>query len=118
LGFEFDYGFDLSWDNDPGNISRFDSICSLIDKLNDIGIYELIDLTKKSTDHNKKFITTGGFQTLAEKKKYNEAKETYEKKIQEAQGLITKKDSEISGMRIEGALLGEVTKQNAYNNHS
>jgi hypothetical protein len=69
LGFEFDYGFDLSWDNDPGNISRFDSICSLIDKLNDIGIYELIDLTKKSTDHNKKFITTGGFQTLAEKKK-------------------------------------------------
>ena len=69
LGFEFDYGFDLSWDNDPGNISRFDSICSLIDQLNDIETPELVNLTKISSEHNKKFITTGGFRVVAEKKK-------------------------------------------------
>lgn len=51
---------------------------------------------------------------LEEQKKYNEAKDSYEKKIAEAQGLISKKDAEITDMKIGSSLMGEIVKQNAY----
>jgi hypothetical protein len=53
-------------------------------------------------------------QLLEEQKKYQEAKDTYEKKINEFQGVISKKDLDIKDMRISGLLMTEITKQNAY----
>jgi len=53
-------------------------------------------------------------EELEKAKKYEEAKKGYETKIQEFQGLVTKKDQEIIDMRISHALLNEITKQNGY----
>lgn len=61
LGMEFDYGFDLSWDQDPGNISRFRKICDLIDCLNGWSTQDIRQSTKKSSDHNREFIVKKGF---------------------------------------------------------
>ena len=69
FGLEFDYEFDLSWDNDPGNMSRFHSICRLIDDLNALTIDDIVQLTKKSTQHNKEFIIKGGFYSRLEQQK-------------------------------------------------
>lgn len=61
FGLEFDYGFDTSWDNDPGNISRFSSIVDLIDYLNTQSITSIIDETKHCSQHNQEWITSGNF---------------------------------------------------------
>jgi hypothetical protein len=61
LGLEFDYGFDLSWDQEASNAIRFQKICELIDVLDDISIDEIVSMTKKSTAHNKEFIYKKGF---------------------------------------------------------
>ena len=53
-------------------------------------------------------------QLLEEQKKYQEAKDLSEKKILEAQGIIAKKDIEITDMKVGSALMGEIVKQNAY----
>jgi hypothetical protein len=69
LGLEFDYGFDLSWDQDPGNLTRFQKICELIDILDDISIDEIVSMTKKSTLHNTEFICKKGFFSRCEAEK-------------------------------------------------
>lgn len=69
LGLEFDYGFDLSWDCDPGNLTRFQKICELVDTLNDISIEELTAMTKKSTLHNKEFVCKQGFFSKCEQQR-------------------------------------------------
>jgi hypothetical protein len=66
LGLEFDYGFDLSWDSDPGNLTRFQKICELIDTLDNISIDDIVSMTKKSTLHNTEFICKKGFFSRCE----------------------------------------------------
>lgn len=66
LGLKFEYEFDVSWDLDSGNISRFDSICQLIDDLNQYSIKELIQKTKESTEYNRNFILDKKFYTNCE----------------------------------------------------
>jgi hypothetical protein len=62
LGLKFDYGeIDLSWDEDPGNLSRLLGIVNLIKNLKDYGIRDIIDMTKESTDHNTEMIWSGDF---------------------------------------------------------
>ena len=61
LGFEFDYGFDISWDLDPGNISRATSIINLIDYLNQIDIDQLVITTRDSCQHNQNHVLTAKF---------------------------------------------------------
>jgi len=56
LGLQFDYDFDTAWDQDPGNLTRFDSICQLIDDLNQYSPNTLVEKTKESTDFNRNFI--------------------------------------------------------------
>jgi hypothetical protein len=56
LGLEFDYDFDTSWDQDPGNLTRFNSICGLIDNLNQYSPKELVQKTQQSTEFNRNFI--------------------------------------------------------------
>jgi hypothetical protein len=66
LGLEFDYGFDLSWDQESGNLARFQKICELIDTLDNISIDEIVSMTKKSTLHNKEFVCKIGFFSKCE----------------------------------------------------
>lgn len=61
FGLKFDYGFDTSWDNDPGDITRMASVVSLIDQLNQYSIEELVQMTTKSTQHNQNLILSGEF---------------------------------------------------------
>jgi hypothetical protein len=68
LGLKFDYGFDTSWDQDTGNISRFQSICRLIDYLNQYSIDDIVDMTQESTKYNQEFIISGDFYRVCEDK--------------------------------------------------
>lgn len=66
LGLNFDYEFDLTWDNDPGNISRFEKICNLIDYLADFSKEDINEMTKRSTLYNLDYVHKGGFYQCGE----------------------------------------------------
>lgn len=66
LGFEFDYGFDISYDQDPGNISRFERLINLVNDLNDHARDDLYQACAASTEHNRKHITSGAFHSRCE----------------------------------------------------
>ena len=53
LGFEFNYGFDTAWDQDPGNLTRLESIIHLIKNLRKLTIQDLYKMTKDSSQHNQ-----------------------------------------------------------------
>ena len=61
LGLEFDYTFDTSWDQDPGNLSRAESIVNLIDDLNNYSPEQLVSMTKSSCEYNQNYIVGGKF---------------------------------------------------------
>ena len=67
FGLEFNYGFDQTWDQDSGNITRFHSIVKLIDELKQYSTNKLIALTNESTEYNKNFILTQQFYRRCEK---------------------------------------------------
>lgn len=66
LGFEFNYGIDLDYDTDPGNISRLASILDLIKTLSSYTADELYQQTRHSCLHNKDHIMSGAFYQRAE----------------------------------------------------
>ena len=61
LGLEFQYGLDLSWDRDPGNLTRMKSIVDLIQHISKYTAKELFEITAKSTEHNKSMVWSGEF---------------------------------------------------------
>lgn len=62
LGLQFDYGaIDLSWDKDPGNLSRLCSIIDTILSLREYTISDLDEMTKISSKHNSEQIWSGEF---------------------------------------------------------
>jgi hypothetical protein len=62
LGLKFDYGaIDLSWDNDPGNLTRLTKLVKMIKSLRDYTIEDIESMTKESTDHNTDHIWSGNF---------------------------------------------------------
>lgn len=62
LGLKFDYGdIDLSWDNDPGNLTRLKKIVEMIKSLKDYSTDDIVSMTKNSTDHNTDYIWSGDF---------------------------------------------------------
>ena len=61
LGFQFNYKFDTLWDSDPGNLSRAESIVTLIDDLNQFTVEQLVNKTQDSTRHNQNHILSGRF---------------------------------------------------------
>lgn len=69
VGFQFDYGLDLSFDSDPGNLSRFEKITKLIDDLSSMPKEEIVDITEKSTRHNKEYIIKKGLHAKCEQLK-------------------------------------------------
>jgi hypothetical protein len=71
------------------------------------------ELVKFKTEHEKS-IEVATQKELEAKKEYEKLKEGFLKKEQDYTGIISKKDSEIKDMRVGSALMGEITKQNAY----
>ena len=67
LGLEFNYGFDTTWDNDSGDLSRLHSIIELIDYLNQFDINQLVTMTKESSNYNQNYIITGQFKQNCQK---------------------------------------------------
>lgn len=61
LGFNFEYGFDTTWDLDPGNLTRCQRIMNLIDWLNHCDINTLVALTKDCNHYNQDHIISGKF---------------------------------------------------------
>lgn len=61
FGLNFDYEFNTNWDNDPGNLSRFESIIKLIDSLNEYSTDELYNKTKEISTYNQQYIFDGTF---------------------------------------------------------
>ena len=66
-GFKFDYDFDISWDNDQGNLSRFEKICKLIDILSECSITDIINATKELTAHNLEYFYSEEFKNFCNK---------------------------------------------------
>ncbi len=71
LGLKFDYGdIDLSWDKDPGNLTRLSSIIDTIINLKNYSIQDIDDATKESSQHNADMIWSGEFDQQC--RKHNE----------------------------------------------
>jgi hypothetical protein len=71
------------------------------------------DLRKFKTEHEKQ-VEAATQKELEAKKEYERLKEGWTKKEQEYSTIINQKDSTIVNMKVEGSLMTEVTKQNAY----
>ena len=68
MGMKFDYGnLDLSFDEDPGNITRLEKIVHLIDDLNQWSANELYHMTEQSCEHNYDHIMNKSFWNSCEK---------------------------------------------------
>jgi hypothetical protein len=68
LGLQFHYDFDISWDLDPGNISRSESIVNLIELLLQADVDQLVQYTQHSTNYNQDWIVSKNFSKQCEKK--------------------------------------------------
>jgi len=63
LGLKFDYReLDLSWDRDPGNLTRLERIVLLIKSLKNYTVQDIQSMTQDSTDHNTEYIWSGDFK--------------------------------------------------------
>lgn len=56
LGLKFDYGLDISWDLDSGNLSRMTSVIDLIESLKNIDAQDIYLRTLTSTQHNQEMM--------------------------------------------------------------
>ena len=62
LGLKFNYGYiDLTWDQDPCNLSRLAGLVRMIQSLKDFTVEDIVCMTKYSTDHNTDYIWSGDF---------------------------------------------------------
>jgi len=67
LGMKFDYGLDLSFDNDPRNLSRAEKIINLVQDLKKYTADDLYGMTLDSCLHNQHLITSGDFFSICQK---------------------------------------------------
>ena len=61
VGFEFDYAFDINFDSDHGNISRLESIITLITELSTWSAHDLFHATEESSNYNQYYIYSNKF---------------------------------------------------------
>ena len=67
LGLQFDYGpLDLSFDEDPGNLTRIEKIVALIKSLQQWSAQDLYAMTCDSTRHNQQHVKSAEFWNLCE----------------------------------------------------
>lgn len=78
MGMRFDYGLDLSFDDDPGNISRLNKLVTLIRNLEKYTAEDLFEMTKTSTLHNYFNITSKEFFDRCEKSNQSSLNTLYE----------------------------------------
>jgi hypothetical protein len=67
LGFKFNYGLDLSFDNMRYDNDRLNSVVLLIKELVLMSKEEIYATTKESSDHNFEYIVSGDFYKFCEK---------------------------------------------------
>lgn len=63
LGLEFDFPFDISWDQDTGNLTRLESIIKLVKWFKDYDAQEIYDMVAPSTAHNFDAVWSGSFSS-------------------------------------------------------
>jgi len=78
------------------------------------GKYSDYDQLKQFKTEHEKNLEAATQKELEAKKEYEKLKEGFTKKEQELSGVISKKEAEITDMRVGSALMGEIVKQNAY----
>jgi len=66
FGFKFDYGIDLSYDSQVGDITRLEGLINVIESLKHIDTTDLFLETRESCLHNKQWILSGEFYKKAE----------------------------------------------------
>lgn len=76
--------------------------------------YADYDTLKQKVSQFETQMTEQQQRDLEEAKKYDEAKKTYETKLQETQKILSQKDQMIQDMNIKHTLTSEVSKQNGY----
>jgi hypothetical protein len=68
MGMTFDYGeLDLSFDQDPGNLTRLEKIVELCHEINRWSAQDLFAMTKDSTEHNYEHVMSKNFWINCEK---------------------------------------------------
>lgn len=66
LGFEFDYGIDLSYDNIPGDLDRMIAMLELLDNIKHLGTQDICQLTADSNKKNQHHVIEGDFYDRCE----------------------------------------------------
>ena len=61
LGLVFDYGINLGYDRDPGNLTRMEGIIEVIDTLQYMTVGDIAAATTRASAHNRDWIIHGGF---------------------------------------------------------
>ena len=67
LGFEFEYGLDLSYDNIKPDLDRLIAMFELIQSLQAVDTMEIFENTRTSCLHNKEHVLSGKFYSISEK---------------------------------------------------
>jgi len=78
-GFKFDYGIDLSFDQDPGNITRLSKIVDLVQDLANYSAQDLFEMSRVSNQHNYDLVASGEFFDFCENSNASNLSLLYEK---------------------------------------
>ena len=78
FGLIFDYKFDTSWDNDPGNISRMRSVVNLIDHLSTVDTDDIELSNRAVNQHNQDWIVSGRFWNAVDQYNQNSINRLFE----------------------------------------
>lgn len=78
-GLKFDYGIDLSFDQDSGNITRLQKLVHLIQSLCDYSAQDLFDMSQSSSMHNHAIVSGGEFTDFCQKSNAANLSLLYEK---------------------------------------
>lgn len=68
LGFHFDYPWDTSFDDIPGDISRIEKVFDALDQIKELNFEYIKQKIKYSCDHNREHIISGNFLSLISRK--------------------------------------------------
>jgi hypothetical protein len=66
MGFAFDYNIDLSYDQESGDLQRFEKLINLIDSLSTVNTQDLFNMTRKSCLHNQNHVVSDTFYYYCE----------------------------------------------------
>jgi hypothetical protein len=66
FGFEFNYGLDLSYDSDQGDLTRLEGLIDVIKLVKEHSADDLFCQSRQSCVHNKEWIVSGDFYKKAE----------------------------------------------------